>query len=892
MHYSSVKLAFFYVILIIAILLNHNIANSKLTKIEIEDLELIRPKTAIVLSGGGARGIAQIGILKQFEQNNIKIDYIIGTSIGAIMGSLYSSGYKAEEIENIIKSLNWNEIYSIGKETNRSELFFDQKAINDRSILSLRFNNFKFIIPEAISIGTKFTYFLNYILWNAPYQPLTSFDDLKYKFRAISTDVIHGETVSFKGGNLATTVRASSTLPLKFSPVRYDNKILVDGGIFANIPAQQALEFSPDLIIVFNTTTPLLVQQDLNNPWNLADQVVSIQMKKFENSSSKVADLIITPELKNQKNSDFENLDTLIKIGEIATIPQIKSIQEKINKYKDSVLSYRIREISKIDFSTTKIKFEGLDSDTIQALQKNAINTANDFKELIKSLNGYNKIEIVYDDFDSTLMLKTNIYRKIKNINIITSDTNIKNLIQDTIDVLFNNMTFNENQDNELKEIILKHLISKGYNLSTVNIFTNQSQLNIEINTPKLNNIFITGNLSTNEKLILRNLKLKIGDYINAEKLAQSWEDIFNTNLFSSVDMQILRNNYNASADLYITLKEIGSQAINLGLQIDETKKTRIGIDLLEENFMNVGMRLNFRFIGGEREIFNDLILEQPRLLNTFFTYKMQAYYHYQRKYNYQLINDFTAHEFRYSPLKDIGSQALGAKLSVGSQIKKSGRIAIEGRYESQRFYIWDAAKQDKGSFYSINTIKLDANFDTENKHYFPSSGYLLNLSLETNLFNIKNNVSFSKAIFNYKYNHSKGDFTISPMLSFGFSDKTTPYPEFFDLHQNTGFYGILEGQEIGRQLAKAQLDIRYKPHFKLFFDTYFSFRYDIGSVWLMPEQIKISSLIHGIGASIQLDTPIGPAIFSLGKSFKFTKDPALLVLGPLAFYYNIGINL
>ena len=149
-----------------------------------------------------------------------------------------------------------------------------------------------------------------------------------------------------------------------------------------------------------------------------------------------------------------------------------------------------------------------------------------------------------------------------------------------------------------------------------------------------------------------------------------------------------------------------------------------------------------------------------------------------------------------------------------------------------------------------------------------------------------------SKAIFKYKANHTMGNHTFSPGVFFGFADVSTPLPELFNLGGQDDFLGLLEDQEKGRQIARGQIEWRYKSPFDIFFDTYFSLRYDLGAAWVVPEAIKFNELKHGVGASIAFDTPVGPAKFSIGQSFFFVKEPTKIIYGPLTLYYSIGIRL
>ncbi|MCL5992134.1 MAG: patatin-like phospholipase family protein, partial [Bacteroidetes bacterium] len=319
----------------------------------------IHPKIAIVLSGGGARGIAQIGVMKELVKSGIPTDYIIGTSIGAIIGGLYAVGYSPEELDSIMVNTDWDDILSLGSEQDRSELFLDQKVIQDRSLITLRFNNFQFVVPEAISLGTKFNAFLQKLVWNALYQSNGDFDNLKYPFRSITSDLVKGRTVSLKSGNLVTAMRASAAVPLRYTPVRIDSMILVDGGLMANIPVEAAKEFKPDLIIAVNTISPLLPAEELSKPWNLADQVVSILMMYFSKLSSQNADILITPDIKEHSNSDFTHLDSLISIGETSTKKLMPEIEKIIKGKLDSI--YYTKYIKPVEDLQSKISFSNVE---------------------------------------------------------------------------------------------------------------------------------------------------------------------------------------------------------------------------------------------------------------------------------------------------------------------------------------------------------------------------------------------------------------------------------------------------------------------------------------------------------------------------------------------------
>lgn len=875
--------------------------------IDLSNLQDIRPTIALVLSGGGARGFAQIGVLQEFERANIKIDYITGTSIGAILGGLYASGYSAGELDSIVMSTKWENVFTTGNGADRNEYFLDQKLLNDRSILSFRFNNFKFVIPEAMSMGTKYTYFLQNLLWNATYQPFNSFDDLKYKFRAVATDVLSGESISFSSGSLVTAVKASSALPLRYTPVRTENRILVDGGILANVPTEQSIEFAPDMIIAVRSSSPLYVAEDLDKPWNLADQVISVAMKKFEKKSESIADFVLVPQINFHKNTDFTNIDSLIEKGKAEARKNITAIKNRINNYRDSVIDNKLSKLIAAIQANPKYRFTSMGlayEDSIRLQSLNIYYSSNALQKTIKEFKPYKHLELVYYVLKSSnsvnnpiieIIVKAEKYGRISALQLCSDFQDITSPIQDSINLKFMKMWQSSEAIRAIKEQVLNQLRAKGVNLASVD----SSQISfigdtivMNITIPKIRNIIINGNSTISDNLIFRDIIVRSGDFINADKLCKSWENVFSTGWFSSVDLKLQMNEELNMADVYITVKEIGTQAINIGLRLDEARKTRIGLDVIQENLFNFGTRVYARFYGGERDLSANLIAEQPRFVDTYLTFKAHAYYTYKRLFSYKYSENLSNNDFSYQSGKDVSTQSYGLRLSAGRQLEKKGRIGVEARFEKQRYYETDINHANKPDFYNLNTLKFETIFDSEDKIDFATKGRVVGLSFETNLLSTSGSQGFSKAILEYKANHTDGRHTWTPGFYFGFADISTPLPELFDLGGQDDFFGLLEEQEMGRQLARGQFEYRYKAPFTIFFDTYFSVRYDIGAVWAVPDAIRLSELKHGIGATIAFDTPVGPAKFSIGRSFFFTKSPAQIIYGPVTLYYSIGLKL
>jgi len=299
------------------------------------DAETIpRPCWVLVLSGGGARGLAQIGVLRVLEREQLYPSAVVGTSIGAIIGGLWCAGYRADDIDSLLRSLDWQDVLRLGDERSRGDLFLDQKAEYDRTILSVRMENFRPIIPEAASSGQRLERLLATLFWRAPCNPSGNFDRLRIPFCAVATDLVSGQTVAIRSGDLATAVRASSTFPLRYTPVRYDSLVLVDGGLLANIPVHVAREqFRPHLVVAVNTTSPLLPPSALDKPWNVADQVVTLMMERFNARATLEADLTISPQLGEHSTLDFRRIEWLIAQGEQAGEHAIAALRDRLDQW-------------------------------------------------------------------------------------------------------------------------------------------------------------------------------------------------------------------------------------------------------------------------------------------------------------------------------------------------------------------------------------------------------------------------------------------------------------------------------------------------------------------------------------------------------------------------------
>jgi NTE family protein len=880
------------ILLILAVISNSIVVYSEKLSFTYPSLDEIRPRVALVLSGGGARGIAQIGVLEVLEQRQVPYDYIIGTSIGSIIGGLVASGYSPFELDSIINSINWSDIFSLKEQSTRTDLFLDQKLIEDRSLVTFRFKNFRFIVPEAISAGDQFNITLQRVFWNSLYKPQGNFDNLKVPFRAVATDIASGRSISQSSGNIITAIRASATIPLRYTPIRTSGYVLVDGGIFANIPVEQALEFSPDMIIAINTVSPKLNIDDLNTPWNIADQVITISMEKFTQKQIEKADFIIKPEIGRHKNTDFTNLDTLILAGRRATeqaIPEINSFYEKkfINKIHSLHSDLTIEHLKNKTLAISN--FDHNDSIIIARTFQN-IQNIDDYSLIIKNLletDKYKQISVTIND------LKVNF--EAEQFPALSS-LNLMGVANQFISIFAENYVKNNPKTllskkaiQKIKDDLLRQYRDYGYSYAIITEERVDPNGNVFFNIDEgtIGEIKIYGNEETSDFLIQRELKFKVGEIINANKLVRGWNNLVKTGLFSNVEINIEENPISSKKIIHIKVTEGGTQTLRIGGKIDSERYGQLSLDAIQENLFNAGIRLSARSLLGTRNQDYSFWIENPRIFKTNFSFSAGMYYS-QRNLNEFIFDKYSKYNFKYSKTGENIVERLGGVAIFGRQLDKNGTLSAAYRLEKQRFYRKNTEKPD---FSNISTIKIATVYDSEDRSYFARSGHFIELSLETGAIAIKPSVSFSKAYFYYQHNLALDDFILKPIVSFGAADKTLPQSDFFSLGGENSFFGLREDALRGRQIFRSSLEARYKLPFQIYFDTYFAARYDLGAVWLQTDEIEFDDLKHGLGLSLELDTPLGPAKFSTGNSFYFTKDKDI-ILGRTVLYFSIGMRL
>ena len=293
----------------------------------------VRPKVGLVLSGGGAKGFAYIGLLKVLQEVNLHIDYIGGTSIGSIIAALYAVGYSPDTIAAVVRKQDWDALLT--DKIPRKYVDFETKSFEEKQVISLPISKKSVGLKEALFEGQQVNLMLNHEM-NTAYN-VRDFSKLPIPFLCIGTDLLTGKAIELKSGYLPMAVRASMSIPGYFTPTYYDGKYLVDGGVVNNFPVVNVKKEGAQFIIGGNVQQGLTKDiKKLNTFTKILDQVISFNRVAANKKAYKNTDLLINIPM-NYGMMDFTSYDSIMAIGERvarAHYAELKALADSLNAIK------------------------------------------------------------------------------------------------------------------------------------------------------------------------------------------------------------------------------------------------------------------------------------------------------------------------------------------------------------------------------------------------------------------------------------------------------------------------------------------------------------------------------------------------------------------------------
>ena len=334
-----------------------------------------RPRVGLVLSGGGARGFAHVGVLKALEAARVPVDVIVGTSMGAIVGGLYASGMTADDLEREILAVNWGDLFDRREPRQLLSQRRKEEDFELSPVLMLGFRDGQFVLPSgAVSTRSLEMLLRRYTLST---RHLANFDGLPTPFRAVATDMETGKAVVMDHGDLAAALRASMSVPGVFSPLAVDGRILGDGGLVNNLPVDVARRMGADVVIAVNIGTPLAGRETLGSVVGITTQMVNILTEQNVQASIATltpSDLLLTPPLGKLTSADFERAPELVRIGReyadtvTAALQRFSAPQDRYARWVSARVEAAVGNTERVG-RIASIRFEGVNERRAERLE-------------------------------------------------------------------------------------------------------------------------------------------------------------------------------------------------------------------------------------------------------------------------------------------------------------------------------------------------------------------------------------------------------------------------------------------------------------------------------------------------------------------------------------------
>jgi NTE family protein len=822
-------------------------------------------RIALALSGGGARGLAQVGVLQVFEENNIPVDLVVGTSMGGVIGGLWAAGYSADSIESLVKSIDWQDLFS--DRPQRSRLFLTQRELGESHLLSVRFDGLRPTIPTALTAGQKLNSILSRLAIEANYRSRHDFDNLKIPLRVCAVDILTAEPVVLSKGNLADALRATISVPIAFTPLESDSMLLMDGGLLNPIPVGVARDEGADYVIAVNTTSPLLERELISDAIDIANQTTTVMQLEARRRDLELADVVISPELGPHFATDFTGIDSLIEEGRKAAenfIPEIKSevlrLQSEDLKQKsievDSVsLADRAGDIEELQVMASIIERRGsINADQLHTAMNLAIENRR-----------ASRIGAVLD---------TSLGKKVLRIDsdIIREDAGIKwsgnNSIttEELSSMVIDTAGGDRSTLSQIADRTTNAYRNRGYDLIEIDSVTYAkagNQIVFHINEGLTGDVRVFGNEHTRGWVIRRNFTLKTDEPFNLRKVDRGMTNIISTGLFDRVKFDVSRGG--GRANVNIEVKERYYKVIRLGAHYHEHYHAETFVDFADANLLGYSHELLLRVMYGEKRKSYGLYLKADRIFETYFTYALSLFHE-------RLKRDV------YVDNQSVGldrERETGGRLAFGQQIARLGTLTAEATAKKMRV---EMAGTGELVHQNIRSLTIRSRLDNMDRSVFPTKGVASHMYLEFAYDVLGGDIRYKKAYFDWRAQIPlPSHFGFMPAFAIGGSDVELPRWEKYFLGGNRNFYGFHHDALEGDKMFVANIGLEYRLPYRF----YLRGRYDFGNVWTTLEEIAFRNLRHAVGGELSYDSPLGPISLSYGRA-ENTFD---------RFYLNVGFE-
>ncbi|MBN1894019.1 patatin-like phospholipase family protein [bacterium] len=844
--------------------------------------QINRPRIALALGGGGSRGLAQIGVLKVMERYALPVDAVAGTSMGAVIGGLLSVGYTAAELESLACSVDWDNI--IHDMPARKQLFLGQKEQKERFLLQVRFRGLSPDLPGAYTSGQRMTDLLNELLLKAPLTAISDFELLPIPYAAVATDLLTGRKVVLKSGSMVEAMRSSMAIPLLFTPVSMDTLLLADGGLVQNLPVTEARSFGADLVLAINTSSKLRSAKSLNAPWEMADQVTTIMHQEKIKAQMDSADVVIEPDLRGIFNTDFGDVQGLIRAGEMAAesaMPDLLRLLDSLGSGDESVNELlpgglprgRRADANGISpanrgspaasgerppfkrFEVRDIRLAGIRRlDPVVIREKIGIDTLNPVSipeirwagRSVFQTGYFETVSAILDTVRDMLVFEVAENPWIEGVsfrgNTVFPDSVLQGCIRIRPGVL------NHQESRSAYRRLLQKYHDAGFSLASVRrTEIRDNRLFVEIDEGRISGVRLYGNHRTREFVINREFPVKSGDLFNLSAVQQGIASVYSTGYFETVRFDVKSRTHSHEVLLHMT--EHPYTLARIGFRYDLDRQNKGIVELMEENLMGLGMEASLSGVAGTWDRAVEAAVRADRLFYSYFTGRLEAGAREQR---FRLVED----------AQDRGEYVIsqgGVCLSAGQQMKRLGTLSARFCFEEVHVRPLSGLSLPSEKL-TLSCLTVRSVVDSRDRLPFPTGGEYHVLEWETGLSFLGSDRPYFKL-----YSQMESHFSLLPRVVFqsqvrwGTADLTTPFSKQFRVGGLFSYMGLSESSWTGRRFFILSGQVRYRiPWFRRL-EGWAVIRYDLGAMWGRYSRIVWEDFKQGLGAYIAWDTPIGP---------------------------------
>ncbi|HHE33286.1 MAG TPA: patatin [Chlorobaculum parvum] len=863
-----------------------------------------RKTVGLALSGGGANGIAQIGVLKALEEERVPVDDIAGTSIGALVGGLYSSGYSAAELDSLARALPWEKLTSISNETPRTNSYLEQKAIRDRASIAIRFEKFKLVVPKSLSAAQPLTRTIDLLVLNAPYHTGSSFADLPVSFRAVTTDLLSGRRVTLTSGPLSEAMRASSTVPILNQPIERGGRKLADGGLVANLPVDELEKAGASYKVAVDTHGRMYTESsDIDVPWKAADQAMTILTQGQYPQQLEQADLVVAPDLEHHTATDFSDIPELIAAGYAKgrlLAPVIKrSIQ--IEPKRDTDLTGYSKSIEGIPAARDYLE----QARTARALVRNGSRVKQTLHELLAT-DLFTQACAKIDKQAKTATFVLEPLPRLERVEVTggPADAIRKREITEAFAPLLGKLYTNAAATRSLEKLIGLYR-KQGYSLVQIDrTAIDDTTLTVQLTSGAIEQVQVEQDKKITKPLpIRREIAIDTDRAFRKSDAEKTIDNLYGIGVFNRVSLGTETPQSQSSPfsnTLMVRLDEKPANVLRIGVRYNETSNAQLLLDFRNENVHGTGNSLGAWTKIGQKNSHVNLEYNQPRIGHTPLTMFTRLFFDQRDIDTRQLA--FTEQQGLQATgePRQLGIQRYGLTAAFGTRLSKNGRLTADVTLQNAQSYLRDDLSQSyETGNYNLLSFGGQFTFDNRDSSFLPSEGRYTNIRYCSTPGYLNNPEAFWQLDAQHEENVSIGSATTLQLSALaGISSKSIPLTEKFFLG-GTGnaysyrFIGLKDSDLIGENIAVLSAMLRYKSPVQLIFPTSFILAYNIGNVWEQRADISLDELVQGAGAGLVWETPLGPAQFTVARPFAFENDEindsARIDFSETLFYFSLG---